>query len=322
MPVTQNVLLFGMPRSGTTWIGKIFDSHPETLYRHEPDSQVIDKTYPLLISMDCGDQLERKTTSKLEEWFANTAEKVVASRPFFKKNYMSGAQYWLFVATAYGCKAAERYGIPWFKSPLMWQNSKSDIRLTFKSVESVGRIGKIAQLTDAKAIQIVRHPCGHVDSTFTGSKNNNFDGIGAIWEDWELFDKLIRESGDTRFRLEDVKSMAPEERLTLRWGLVNDFAYKQLQQVGGHLLNYESLCREPFDVTRTLFEFAGMTVTSSTEAFLKESTETSDDAYYSIKKTPLQAAYKWKDKLTEKQIENIKEVALKFETGKMYADDF
>ena len=33
------ILLFGMPRSGTTWLGKIFDSHPDTLYRHEPDSK-------------------------------------------------------------------------------------------------------------------------------------------------------------------------------------------------------------------------------------------------------------------------------------------
>jgi len=32
------ILIFGLPHSGTTWIGKLFDSHPDTLYRHEPDS--------------------------------------------------------------------------------------------------------------------------------------------------------------------------------------------------------------------------------------------------------------------------------------------
>ena len=31
------ILLVGLPRSGTTWVGKIFDSHPSTLYLHEPD---------------------------------------------------------------------------------------------------------------------------------------------------------------------------------------------------------------------------------------------------------------------------------------------
>ena len=42
------ILLFGQPRSGTTWIGKIFDSHPDTLYRHEPDSGSALKSIPLI----------------------------------------------------------------------------------------------------------------------------------------------------------------------------------------------------------------------------------------------------------------------------------
>ena len=33
-------LLFGMPRSGTTWVAKILDSHPHADYRHEPDSLI------------------------------------------------------------------------------------------------------------------------------------------------------------------------------------------------------------------------------------------------------------------------------------------
>jgi hypothetical protein len=31
-------LVFGLPRSRTTWLGKIFDSQPDTLYRHEPNN--------------------------------------------------------------------------------------------------------------------------------------------------------------------------------------------------------------------------------------------------------------------------------------------
>ncbi len=31
------ILILGAPRSGTTWLAKIIDSHPDVLYRHEPD---------------------------------------------------------------------------------------------------------------------------------------------------------------------------------------------------------------------------------------------------------------------------------------------
>ena len=41
------ILAIGMPRSGTTWIGKILDSHPRTLYRHEPDTWRRLDTIPL-----------------------------------------------------------------------------------------------------------------------------------------------------------------------------------------------------------------------------------------------------------------------------------
>lgn len=32
------LLLLSAPRSGSTWLGKIFDSHPDILYKHEPDT--------------------------------------------------------------------------------------------------------------------------------------------------------------------------------------------------------------------------------------------------------------------------------------------
>jgi hypothetical protein len=34
----NSVIILGLPRSGTTWISKILDSHPAVVYRHEPDS--------------------------------------------------------------------------------------------------------------------------------------------------------------------------------------------------------------------------------------------------------------------------------------------
>jgi len=47
------ILVFGMPRSGTTWLGKIFDSHMDLIYLHEPDSEIKLKGIPLLVRSNC-----------------------------------------------------------------------------------------------------------------------------------------------------------------------------------------------------------------------------------------------------------------------------
>jgi len=40
------LFIVGMTRGGNTWLGKIFDAHPDVLYRHEPDSILKTKTVP------------------------------------------------------------------------------------------------------------------------------------------------------------------------------------------------------------------------------------------------------------------------------------
>src|ERR1700712_4231116 len=40
------IFIFSSPRSGSTWLAKAFDSHPDTLYLHEPD--IVDRGSDLL----------------------------------------------------------------------------------------------------------------------------------------------------------------------------------------------------------------------------------------------------------------------------------
>ena len=44
------IMVMGLPRSGTTWLGKIFDCHPQTFYSHEPDSVHRFRDVPLLVA--------------------------------------------------------------------------------------------------------------------------------------------------------------------------------------------------------------------------------------------------------------------------------
>ncbi|MDX2367867.1 MAG: sulfotransferase [Colwellia sp.] len=312
------LLLFGMPRSGTTWIGKLFDSHKDTYYLHEPDSVEPDFSIPLLASVNSAD--ENKLKKKVEEWLQPTKEKVIASRPFFSKSYMNPLQWSLFLFTAYACKVTSKFKFPFLNKPIRLQ-SKAPLTV-WKSIESLGRIPALKTSIDAFSIQILRHPCGQIASTLRGEKMHQFDGSVSTCEDWDLFDKLLEQSAESRFSLDDIKMMSPEERLALRWGIINDFALKGLNSDNSCVLLYEDLCRDPKEKLSQLFQLVGLTFSKETQAFLAESTCGEDKAYYATKKTPLVAAYKWRDELTTEQQSRIALIINQFESGQYYLDDF
>ena len=70
------ILLFGMPRSGTTWIGKIFDSHIETLYRHEPDTWKKIKEIPFLEKVESYNQYCMFINDYVEEFVRSTKQEI------------------------------------------------------------------------------------------------------------------------------------------------------------------------------------------------------------------------------------------------------
>jgi hypothetical protein len=114
--------------------------------------------------------------------------------------------------------------------------------------------------------------------------------------------------------------MKPEERLAIRWGLINDFALAQVKHHNGRVVKYEDVCRSPLAEINNLFNWAGLGMSKQTEQFIKESTSNHDDSYYSTKKDPLLSAYSWKEKLSEEQIVNIKAIMMQFESRKFYKD--
>src|ERR1700757_2925244 len=70
--VRQSILILGSPRSGTSWLAKIVDSHPDVLFRHEPDEASGTRANP---------------TAQLLAWAQPTGLRVVAKRPWFQKSW-------------------------------------------------------------------------------------------------------------------------------------------------------------------------------------------------------------------------------------------
>ena len=312
------ILLFGMPRSGTTWIGKLFDSHKDTNYLHEPDSVEPDYKIPLLF--DKGDNDEEQLEENIYKWLQPTAHKVIASSPFFKKSYMRKWQWLLFLFSAYMGKACLKLHIPILKKPIRLHD-KVPVTV-WKSIESLGRMHAIQTITGAKSIHIIRHPCGQIASTLRGESMHEFDGSIVASDDWNLFEKLLKQSGEKRFSLNEIKDMYPEERLAVRWGLMNDHALHKVGNNQSIVLIYEDLCRDPKEKILELFGQVGLNVEKETLKYLANSIREDDSSYYSTTKSPLIAAYKWKEELTSEKQNRILEIVKQFDSGCFYLDDF
>jgi hypothetical protein len=321
MATTQMILLFGMPRSGTTWLGKLFDAQRQTYYLHEPDSAEPNLAIPLLLDAAGASTGASELAQQLPAWFACNCEKVTASRPFFSKDYLSTTSWLLFLTSAYATKIAGRLGLNGRIKPLRLQPEPEHI--VWKSIESLGRMAAIKQLIPAYSIHILRHPCGHIASTLKGQDAGLFDGGLPVWEDWDLFDKLLQQSAEPRFSLADIKRMTIEERLAVRWGIINDFALSQAENdTKNMVLLYEDLCRQPVDMLQQCLQFCQLNADEQCLKYLQQSVNGAENtAYYSTIKDPLTSAFKWRKQLTTSSQQRIWQVVNQFRAGSYYTSD-
>jgi hypothetical protein len=116
------ILILGSPRSGTTWLAKIFDSHPDILYRHEPDE--LTPPTPGL-----------NPTEQLRAWLRQRGKSVAAKRPYFRKSWRPATLDHTRVVIAATLalahrlpvlsRSAERVGIPDLVAPNRWANVRA-----------------------------------------------------------------------------------------------------------------------------------------------------------------------------------------------------
>lgn len=319
------ILLFGMPRSGTTWVGKIFDSHPDTLYMHEPDSWLRPDKVPLFIdgefSEDDGEYL-KKYALKI-----STIKKVqVTSKlPIFKKNYQTHLRYRIFQLSLYSANLLHKIGI--VINPISRFTRASDSFVTiWKSIESLGRLPVLVNvLEDAYCVHILRNPAGYIASVMSGELNNKFQSSTLSSEDYNLFQMLLDTGHGQKlgYNLDQLKKLDPVEKLAIRWRLFNEISFDACKKNKNYtLLEYENLCREPVGVAKRLFLSAGLGWDGRVEKFVRASVTNKKDAYYSVYKDPLDAANKWRNILSKSDIKKIANILHGSSVFSFYEKDF
>lgn len=314
-----------MPRSGTTWIGKIFDSHPDTLYRHEPDSWGALNSVPLMADVDQVGRYAKSIEDFCARLPAMSLTKVAASTPIFPKHYYSPLRFQLFRLNAFAVKAAARFLGEQPVHNFIRAADLPNIRVVWKSIESLGRLGLISRVMQpCFGIHIARHPCGYVASVLRGESRRKFGDDLPSSEDFNLLElwlgtKTARDHGLT---LERLKSMHAVERLAWRWVFYNAKAMEDIEgQVGCMTLRYEDLCRDPVGVSRQLFDFVQLPWSPQTEEFLSLSTSKDVGRYYSVVKDPLKASSKWRNELSQEDIDRIFTVVEPTLPGTLYPRD-
>jgi hypothetical protein len=314
------ILLFGAPRSGTSWLAKIFDSHPDVLYRHEPDSERKHADIPFLCSAAEAEALMPVAAGYLRGLVRVRTLKAAGSLPAFPKSYYGPLRAGLRRSWIYGARLTEKLcgRHSWITVPDFFDPARRpSVRFAMKSVDSMGRLNLFTRaVPEARSVVVVRHPCGQVASVIRGMEKG-FLASAAIVSMARMEQARRRGLGEDLLR-----ALPREQQLAWNWALLNE---KALEDVDGNpnvlVVRYEDLCSEPVAMARRMFDFAGLRWHEQTERFLDvSSTYRGSERYFQVVRNSRRAAEKWKEQLSAGQVEQILEVAARTRPGRLYLE--
>jgi hypothetical protein len=322
------IMLFivGMTRGGNTWLGKIFDAHPDVFYRHEPDSILKTHTLPAF----CEDQELNRYLPIAQEYFEAVfkvrTSKAIGTFPIMPKSYLSFSQHQLKRAMVVGAKGFEKAGVlsSFFRDLKLPEMAGSgDVHHVVKSIAALGRMNLFSRLyPQAKIILLLRHPAGQVASAIKAIASDKIDGQPPATEDWGIYKDLAATAQGRRkgLTLSGFQSLDPVERLAWRWAISNDKALDDLEgQPSVRTVLYEDLCKDPVAVSRSLFEFSGLDWRQEVEDFVTQSSTTSNaNSYDRVIRDSLKTANSWRTKLAPSKVDLIANVLAQSRAGQYY----
>jgi Sulfotransferase family len=299
------VLIIGAARSGTSWLGKIFDSHPNVIYRHEPDDAIGQKELPLVCPVEDIPQYVEAARRCIARLTTVRQMKSAGTWPVFTKQFQRLPAPFIRRALVIAVRAVQEASptAGWLKRiaiPDLISGDSSGINYVIKSISMLGDAALLATaLPESRVIAVFRHPCGHIASIKRGMSDRIMGRDGA--RPVILATPRARELGFTRERYQQMSVL---DCHAWAWAFLHAKLFEETKDLPNvRLLRYESLCRAPVEQARELMAFAQLSWTQQTQRFVDETTRsTGRERYFSLFRNPMEAATKWKRELSADEI--------------------
>ncbi len=319
----KNILVCGIPRAGTTWIGKVLSYGEGVKYIHEPDNERQN-----LLAMVYKDELNRFPLLKAEQSCAPYED-------LFSKAYTGGyiEPYGLpseiirkvFSVDMEEVEARIRTRSGYAEGGLKENGIRLKIRekLLETSVEAVSLLGRIKErlspsadvtvvksvhcqlaldflnekLSIDKTLVIYRHPASIIASHL---RMGNKDIWRPILGDGRRVDESLKPY------VGEVQNL--NNRIA-RAGAKIGAVYYLLQQYREdeqfEFVRYEQVCREPVGEFRKLYKALGLEWGDDLEVYIRGLNREGEG--YSIKRVAEEQINKWKEELTPSQVQSARE---------------
>jgi hypothetical protein len=319
-PSRQLVLIVGAPRSGASWLAKIFDSHPNVLYRHEPDNPLTRADLPILCRKEMTKVYHDVAQDYLLRLTATRSLKSAGTLPEFRKDFRAPGRDLLRGGVIYSLHALKILGgsrmLRYLPVPDFIDGAREDgLAIVVKSTSMGGRLGLIAETAPrSRIILVLRHPCGQVASMLRERR------LGRI-RTLPLMEELLRTQLFPRFGLTYVELSAKPlvEQYAWYWALSYQTMLDELRgRDNVRIVHYEDLFARPVATVEELLAFVGLPSNESTEQFIRAGSKVSPiGRLFGAPRYTDRIADIWRSALSPLDQTRIIAIAGKFEVGKL-----
>jgi hypothetical protein len=313
LPEENITLLLGAPRSGTTWLGRILDSHPKVLYRHEPDVVRANRDIPMVCLAEEVPKFRDMARAYLRGLMNIRTLSCAAGQPIARKSYR---RRWLDLPRSAWANLLHAVAKPeWLRRRLRQANLPDlvvakrlpNVRLVLKSVRSRGRAGLYAAaLPKARIIVVLRDPLSQVAAMMRGTRGAQFHSHIAIAD-------LLRSAQARAAGLTEAayRQMPVLEKLAWNWTILNQ---KIADDLHGHanvlFIRYDDLCTAPGRVAREVFDFLGLEWHQQTEDYIRACVEyEGPDPAFRHYRNARRSLNRWQGDLRQEDRQRIEAVA-------------